>query len=63
MSTPRNQSRGRAREAVRRLLRAIDQALAAAREVEAARAALDQAAHPSNELRLVPKPTEEPDER
>lgn len=43
--------------AMRRLLDAIDRATAAAREVEAARAALDRAAH--RQLRLAPAQSEE----
>jgi hypothetical protein len=41
------------RRAVRRLLTAIDRALAAAREVEMARAALDRAVVRQPELRVI----------
>jgi hypothetical protein len=49
---------GRVRSAVRRLLDAVDRALAAAREVEAARAALDRVASPPRRLRVVAGPNE-----
>jgi hypothetical protein len=49
---------GRIRSAVRRLLDAVDRALAAAREVEAARTALDRAASPPRRLRVVTGPNE-----
>jgi hypothetical protein len=51
----------RARLAVRRLLDAVDLALAAAREVEAARAALDKAARRPPRLRAVPSEREQSD--
>jgi hypothetical protein len=52
---------GRARLAVRRLLAAIDQAIAAAREVERARALLGKEANRSTMLRVVPEPQKETD--
>jgi hypothetical protein len=51
----------RARLAVRRLLDAVDHALATVREVEAARAALDRAALRTPRLRAVPAESEETD--
>ena len=43
----------RTRTAVRRLLDAVDRAVAAAPDVEAARAALDRVSNSTNQLRVV----------
>jgi hypothetical protein len=51
----------RCRLAVRRLLDAVDRALAAAREVAAARAALDRAALRTPRLRALPMESENTD--
>jgi hypothetical protein len=48
----------RAARAVRRLLGAIDRALAAAREVEAARNALGKATERPRRLRVITRPNE-----
>jgi hypothetical protein len=47
-----------ARRAIRRLLRALDALLAAAREAQLARAALDRAASRTGRLRIVPQEEE-----
>jgi hypothetical protein len=57
MSEPIPPDNRRARRAVRRLLDAVDRALAAAREVQAARAALDREAG-RGRLRIVSQPSE-----
>jgi hypothetical protein len=51
----------RARQAIRRLLDAIDRSLAAAREVESARAGLDKVAQQTPRLRTVAPEHEESD--
>jgi hypothetical protein len=63
MSEPLTPDGRRARLAVRRLLDAVDRALAAAREVEAARAALDAEVRRTPRLRAVPSNCEETDAR
>jgi hypothetical protein len=61
ISDPPTPDDRRVRLAVGRLLDAVDRALAAAREVEAARAALDRAAQYTPRLRAVPVESEETD--
>ncbi len=61
MSEPLTTEERRARRAVRRLLDAVDHALAAAREVAAARAALDKETRRLPRLRAVPSECEETD--
>lgn len=63
MSKPTNSPGGRTASAVRRLLRAIDNALAAAQQVAQARAALDREARRTGHLRIVPRTNEEHDAR
>jgi hypothetical protein len=61
MSEPLTTADRSVRLAVRRLLDAVDRALAAAREVEAARAALDREALRAPRLRAVPAEREDTD--
>jgi len=53
MSQPQLTDNCRARRAVRRLLDAVDRAVAAARDVEAARKALDCVSDSTPQLRVV----------
>jgi len=53
----------RARQAIRRLLAAIDRSLAAAREVQSARASLDKMAQQTPRLRTITPEVEESDVR
>ena len=59
MSEPLTPEERRARLAVRRLLDAVDRALAVVREVQAARVALDRAAQRVPRLRVVPSEVED----
>jgi hypothetical protein len=61
MSEPRTPADRRARRAVCRLLDRVDRALEAARELQAARAALDQEARQTPPLRVVPGESEDSD--
>jgi hypothetical protein len=61
MNEPLHPENRRARRAVRRLLDAVDRAVAAAREIEAARAALAREAQRTPRLRAIPGPKESED--
>jgi hypothetical protein len=63
MNKPSNDPSIRARDVVRRLLRAIDTVRAGARELEGALVALNREARCASQLRVIPKSDEEHDGR
>jgi hypothetical protein len=59
MSEPPRPKHRRLHETVRRLLKAVDHVIAVAREIEAARDALDRESARAEGLRLVPRERED----